>query len=297
MRSRGGGCTTSSLPARPLFPKSGFVTRWLGPFLGPQAAGPRRPAPPAAVFGAGGDHVPAGEAQWVSHARRRPRGWRGRPGRGPREPLAAYEGDSAVPAKAAAATWQPHAGRRRRRQQRRQRRRLRPLGWRRRRRPAHRLTQHQPHARRRQRGGAHQPHGGHADGRVRDVHARHQPHARHGAWGPKQSSATAAAAAPTGHRIVAQFVAHPPVAERGECGPTPRPRSPPEEVPRAGSALGGEEEPQRPGVQSRYVEGWGPVPWSGDCSTPVGWGGAGRGVRSATHASCLCGSPPWRCSR
>lgn len=61
----------------------------------------------------------------------------------------------------------------------------------------------------------------------------------------------AAATAPAGHRVVAQFVAHPPVAERGDCGPTLRPRPPPEEVPRAGPTLGGEEEPQRPGVQSR----------------------------------------------
>ncbi|KAL6072874.1 hypothetical protein STEG23_018392, partial [Scotinomys teguina] len=63
-------------------------------------------------------------------------------------------------------------------------------------------------------GGAHQPHGGHADGCVRDVHARYQPHARHGARAPKQSSATAAAAAPAGYRVVAQLVAHPPVARR-----------------------------------------------------------------------------------
>lgn len=257
MRSRGGGCTTSSLPvAARRCPRAPWSrSQASSPAGSGLPSSPEQPVPasqhsrPPSL--GRGDHVPAGEAQWVSHARRRPRGWRGRPGRRLREPPAAHEGDSAVPAEAAAATWQPHAGRRRRRQQRRQRRRLRPLGWRRRR-PAHRLTQHQPHARRRrQRGGAHQPHGGHADGRVRDVHARYQPHARHDAWGPKQPSATAAATAPVGHRVVAQLVAHPPVAERGECGSTPRPRRPPEEVPRAGPALGGEEEPQRPGVQSR----------------------------------------------
>lgn len=294
MRSRGGGCTISSLavagrrwpplPARPPSPKSGFVTRRLRPSLGPRTAAPRRPAPSprrsrAAFSGAGGDHVPAGEAQWVSHARGRPRGWRGRPGRGPREPPSAHEGDRAFPVEAAAATWQPHAGWRR--QQRRRWRRFRPLGWRR---PAHRLAQHQPHARRRQRerGRAHQPHRGHADGRVRDVHARYQPHSWHSACGPKQSSATAAATAPAGHRVVAQLVAHPPVARRGECGPTPRPRPPPEEVPRAGPALGGEEEPQRPGVQSRYVEGRGPGARGMDCS------------RAPSGRGWACSPPPLR---
>lgn len=39
------------------------------------------------------------------------------------------------------------------------------------------------------------------------------------------------------------------------------------------------------------------VPCPGVGTAALRWGGAGRGVRSATHASCLCGSPPWRCSR
>lgn len=119
-----------------------------------------RPPPPSRpVTGKGGDHVPAGEAQWVPHAGRLPRGRCGRHGRGSREPPATHEGDGSVPAEAAAATWQPHAEQRRRRRQ--QRRllwwRLRPLRrrQRRRRRPAHRLAQHEPHARRRECGRAH----------------------------------------------------------------------------------------------------------------------------------------------
>lgn len=204
-----------------------------------------------------GDHVPAGEAQWVPHAGRLPRGRCGRHGRGSREPPSAHEGDGSVPAEAAAATWQPHAEQRRRRRRRQQQRRLlwwrlRPLGRRRRRRgPAHRLAQHEPHEERREFGRAHQPHGGHADGRVRDVHARHQPHARRRARGPREPPTAAAPAAAAGHRVVALLVAHPPVDRRGERGPTPSSRPAPEEVPGAEPKLPGEKEPKRPGLQSR----------------------------------------------
>lgn len=166
----GGGCTTSLLPAAarappaPRIPASsprrGDLPSGLeNPTPATQQQQSSPPPPSRPVTGKGGDHVPAGEAQWVPHAGRLPRGRCGRHGRGSREPPATHEGDGSVPAEAAAATWQPHAEQRRRRRQ--QRRllwwRLRPLRRRerRRRRPAHRLAQHEPHARRRECGRAH----------------------------------------------------------------------------------------------------------------------------------------------
>lgn len=186
--------------ARPLSPPRGLPCG----LRSPPPAAQRHCSPPRP--GAGGDHGPAGEAQWVPHAGRLPWGRCGRSGGGGREPPAAHEGDGPVPAEAAAA-WQPHAGQRRQ-QRRLLRRRLGPL---RRRRPAHRLAQYQPHAWRRECGGAHQPHGGHADERVRDVHTRHQPHARRRARGSREPPTAAAPAAAAGHCVVAQLVAHPPV--------------------------------------------------------------------------------------
>ena len=87
--------------------------------------------------------------------------------------------------------------------------------------------------------------------------------------------ATAAAAATaTGYRVIALLVAHPPVDWRGERGPTPSPCPAPEEVPGAQPKLPGEEEPERPGLQSWYV--------LGAARRGKGGGGKGSGARAAT---------------
>lgn len=284
--SGGGGCITSLLPVAARAPpaprtpasspgRGGLPSGLENPPLATQQQQNPTSRP---VTGEGGNHVPAGEAQWVPHAGRLPRGRCGRHGRGIREPPAAHEGDGSVPAEAAAAaTWQPHAEQRRRRRQ--QRRllwwRLRPLGRRRQQRgPAHCLAQHKPHAGRRECGRAHQPHGGHADEHVLDVHARHQPHARRRARGPREPPTAAAPAGAAGHRVVAFLVAHPPVDRRGERGPTRSPRPAPEEVPGAEPKLPGEEEPERPSLQSRYV--------LGAARRGGGDGGKGSRARAAT---------------